>query len=255
MRFLFPILLATILVSAVTPLVQAQDPSLILYFPFDEGSGSVATDFSQYGNDGILNGDAQWVDGKFGGALQFNGTTDWVEVPHADILTVAEEVTVMAWINTPRHTGGPDDAQWQGILAKGNAQRSYSLYTDQGNSGLHFSVGGSGSNSEVEVALNEWQHVVGQVVGGNTHRYYINGELAGDFPGQNPPPGLADTENVLIGKTHENSREFDGLIDEVRIWNRALSEEEIQNYMNTGNVTAVEPAGKLATAWGALKSR
>lgn len=114
---------------------DASDPSLILYFSFDELEGDMFTkvpDLSQYGNDGTLVGEPELVEGKYGMALQLDGQMDWVEVPHADSLTVDEAVTVMAWINTERH-GSNGGARWQGILAKGNNPRSYSFYTESRN--------------------------------------------------------------------------------------------------------------------------
>jgi hypothetical protein len=61
---------------------------------------------------------------------------------------------------------------------------------------------------------------------------------------------------MLVGNTHEGTREFLGLIDEVRIWNRALSQKEVQFHMNAGkNKVSVEPNGKLTTSWGNLKTR
>ena len=68
-------------------------------------------------------------------------------------------------------------------------------------------------------------------------------------------PGAADTADLLVGKTHESNREFLGRIDEVRIWNRALSEDEVLAEMDIGMLTPVDPLGKLATTWGTLKSQ
>ena len=249
---LFLSILTIIMIAA--PFAHAADPSdesLILFFSFDELDGDTVTDLSQYGNDGTIAGSPELVAGKFGNALKLNGQTDWVEVPHADILTVDTNVTVMAWINAERHMG-PNNQRWQGILSKGNSPRSYSFYTESPSECLHLSAGGSGSVCEPQIPLNEWQHVVAQVEDG-THRYWLNGEHAGEFDGKNPLPGAADTASVLIGKTHEGNREFLGLIDEVRIWNRALSMEEVRVEMNTA-ATAVEPLGKLSTTWATLKS-
>lgn len=242
-----------VLLLMAAPFAYAQgleDDSMILYFSFDEVNGDTLPDHSQYGNDGTVVGAPELAPGKFGNALQFNGTSDWVEVPHADILTVDAEVTVMAWINAERHTG-PDNARWQGILSKGNNPRSYSFYTESPSECLHLSAGGSGSVCTGVIELNEWQHVAAHV-GDGTHRYWLNGVNVGEFGGVNPLPGAADTASVLIGKTHEGNREFLGLIDEVRIWNRALSEEEIQEAMDIP--TPVEPAGKLASTWAVLKT-
>ena len=250
----------TTLVSAITiaallmmaSLGEAADPkdsSLVLYLPFDDNGGDIAKDYSQYGNDGALNGAPKWGDGKFDGALQFDGAKDFVQVPHADILSVDEEVTVMAWITTERH-GGPGN--YQGIVAKSNGPRSYSLYIESGG-GLHFSTAGTGTVSTTKVPLDEWLHVAAMVVDG-THKYYINGEPAGQGGGGIKLPGLADTQDVLVGKTWEGTREFLGMIDEVRIWNRALDEDEVRKEMGIGSEAAVNPSGKLSATWGKIKS-
>ena len=248
-------ILTIIMIAA--PFAHAADPaddSLILFFSFDELDGDTVPDLSQYENDGTIAGAPELAAGKFGNALKLNGQTDWIEVPHADILTVDTNVTVMAWINAERYTGGPNgDQQWQGILSKGNNPRSYSFYTERNSECLHLSAGGSGSTCTGKIELNEWTHVVAQVEDG-VHRYWLNGEHAGESDGKNPLPGAADTASVLIGTTHEGiGRIFLGLIDEVRIWNRALSMDEVRVEMETA-ATPVEPLGKLSTTWATLKS-
>lgn len=256
MRSLFVMfILVAFVVSFAHAAVDLED-SLILYFSFDELDGNSTIDHSQYGNNGDIMGDPQLVEGRFGNALKFNGTTDWIEVPHDPILTVENAVTVMAWINAERHMG-PNNQRWQGVIAKGNNPRSYSFYTESPSECLHLSAGGSGSVCTGKIALNEWQHVVGQVDNG-THRYWLNGENVGEFGDKNALPGLADTSVVYVGSTGEGAnRRFLGLIDEVRIWNRALSEEEVQAEMELGfeRGTAVDPLNKLATTWGTIKSK
>ena len=255
--FVVLILMPLFITFGVVPYANAEvsaDGSLILYFSFDELDGDMTIDHSLYGNDGNIFGSPELVDGKFGKALKFNGESDWIEVPHDDILTVTESVTVMAWIN-PERLSGPNNAQWQGILSKGNSPRSYSFYTETANQCLHLSAGG-GSTCNIQLQTNEWQHVVGQVDSG-THRYWINGDSAGESGGKSALPGTGDTSNVFVGTSAEGaSRLFQGLIDEVRIWNRALSEDEILAEMETGYQpgTAVDPRQKLSTTWGTIKS-
>lgn len=252
MKNLFPVLAIIVLMTSLAHAADPADDSLILYFSFEELDGDTVPDHSQYGNDGTIAGAPELAAGKFGNALKLNGETDWVEVPHADILTVDTNVTVMAWINAGRHMG-PNEQRWQGILSKGNSPRSYSFYTESPSECLHLSAGGSGSVCTGKIALNEWQHVAAHVEDG-THRYWLNGENVGEFGDKNALPGAADTAAVLVGKTHEGNREFLGLLDEVRIWNRALNEEEIQAEMNSA-ATPVEPLGKLSTTWATLKSK
>ena len=219
--FVVTLSMAVLIMSASVTKAQDADPSLILALSFDDGSGAIAKDSSDYGNDGALKGDPKWVEGKFGKALQFNGSTDWVEIPHADTLCVDKAVTVMAWINAERHTG-PAGAGWQCILAKSDNPRSYSFYTVSDGT-LHLWAG-IGTVTFTKVPLKEWVHVVAIAESGEdgTHSYYINGERdPGGGLGGVSLPGLSDTATVLIGRSHENQREFQGMIDEVRIWNRA----------------------------------
>ena len=251
------LVITLLILMLVTPFIQAAtDPedSLILYMSFDTVDGQSIIDHSKYGNDGEMMGDPEHVAGKFGKAVGFNGQNQWVQVPHHETLTVDEDFTVMAWINIERHFG-PGNANWQGIVAKGNNPRSYSLYIHGPTQCMHLSAGG-GSTCNQQILLNEWQHVVGQMESG-THRYWLNGKNIGESPGKQDPPGLADTSNVMIGRTHENSRELLGVIDEVRIWNRALSEDEIVEQMNKGfdESFPVDPQHKVATTWGTIKSQ
>jgi len=239
----------------ITPLIQAKnlEKSMILFLSFDKIEGGKVVDHSQYHNDGEIAGKPQKVKGKFGNALKFNGKTDWITVKHDDSLQVDKGVTVMAWINAERHSG-PGGAKWSGILAKSNNPRSYSFYTTTGGGGaLHFSSGG-GSTSAKKVELNKWQHVVAQHTG-KGHIYYVNGELAGEFSGKSALPGKADTAELFVGKTHEGSREFLGLIDEVRVWNRVLSEEEVKKQMTASRLKllGVAPQQKLTSTWGLIK--
>jgi len=226
------------------PEIPITDPNLVGWWKLDEGSGTIVLDRSGHGNHGTLEGDPQWVIGYNADALMFDGVDDFVEVPHADILTVDNEVTVMAWIYTSRHTGPPDQ-DYQGIVAKGNPPRSYSLYTQAAGT-LHFSTTSEGayvgSSSTGQVPLNEWVHVAAMVVNG-THVYYINGEHAGEGGGGITLPGTADTANVVIGRTQEGrNRSFLGMIDDVRIYNKALTQDEIEQVMRDDPTLAWGPS-------------
>ncbi len=235
------------------------DPSLILSLSFDEvADDGTVMDTSQYGNHGTIAGSPALVDGQFGKALEFNGEDTWVEVPHHDSLNVRTGVTVMAWIYTPRYNG-PDGADWQGIIAKGNTNRSYSLYTEVGG-GIQLSTTGPqiSENSEKQFSLNEWQHVVAQV-GDGVKRYWINGKDAGSIPFDVLLPGKVDQASVLIGNTHDTEppenpdRHFLGLIDEIRVWNRVLSEPEIISQMQSGtasSIVSISPASVKSPAVG-----
>jgi len=226
-KLMYLILLALALSVALTSVAKAVDPDLMGWWKLDDGSGTRASDSSDQGNHGTLQGNPQWVLGRLSQALQFDGVDDFVEVPHDVSLTADTEVTLMAWINTSRHNSGGGD--WQGILGKSNNPRSYSFYTYT-NGTLHFSVGPGGgyvgSNSAGQVPLNEWVHVCAMVVDGH-HQYYINGEDAGTGGSGTTLPGTTDTATFRIGRTQETNH-FLGMIDDVRVYRRALTQEEVQ---------------------------
>jgi hypothetical protein len=243
-------ILVIVMIFIVSAFVQAQQPdeSLILSLSFDDGKVMKAMDSSEYGNHGELKGGPKWVDGKFGMALELDGTDDFVQISHSKSLCVDKEVTVMAWIY-PKRLNNKDvlGGQWQGIIAKGDTpwdKRSYSFYTVYTEASkvlqLHFSTAGVNTTSTGTVPLNEWVHVA-VVVEGGQHKYYINGESAGVDGSGIILPGQLDTADVVVGKTHEG-RELLGRIDEVRIWNRALTKSEIKAEMNkAGGLTPVKP--------------
>ncbi|MEN6575598.1 MAG: LamG-like jellyroll fold domain-containing protein, partial [Phycisphaerales bacterium] len=208
------------------------DPTLIVWWWFNEGSGTVASDSSTFGNHGTLTNGPTWTTGVFGSALRFDGVDDYVSVPHDESLTVSSEVAVAVWINAGRYNA-PNGEAWQGIIGKQEGQRSYNLYTEA-TGALHFSTAGYGGLSNAVLTLNEWMHVCAMVKGG-THVYYVNGEAAGTNGSGIVLPGAADTANLCIGRTNEGvSRSFLGMIDDVRVYNRSLTQAEVQEIM-TGN--------------------
>ena len=76
----------------------ADDESLVLYLPFDEGDGEVAEDLSMYGNDADIISNTEWVDGKYGNAVEISGASvDCVVVPNSDSLMIEGEITMMSW--------------------------------------------------------------------------------------------------------------------------------------------------------------
>jgi hypothetical protein len=221
----------------LTNAANAQDPNLLGWWKLDESSGSIAYDSSGNFNNGVFVGvgGPQWASGYAGGAVLLDGVDDFIEVPHNDSLLPNTEVTVMAWINTPRYTGA-GGSSWQALVTKG-MKRVYSLYTESSGS-LHFSIGPEGSYigsvSTGKIPLNEWVHVCAMVRNGSQF-YYINGEPSA--PADNAGTGVTiptgNTETVRIGNAPENNS-MAGKIDDVRIYNGALSQEKIQLIMVSG---------------------
>jgi concanavalin A-like lectin/glucanase superfamily protein len=227
---------------------------------FDEGSGDFAADLSENGNEGEIKGDPDWIDGKFGGALQFNGETDWVQMADSPSLRVFDEVSVMAWVRLDRHTF--PGVNWQGLVAKGNNPRSYTIYTDNTKQAL-VSIHSGGVHvvglSQALLPLDEWFHLA-YVITPGVMKCFVNGAVAKETANAalKDLPGDGDTNDFLVGRTWEDQRFLGGAMDEVALFTVALSDDEIKRIADNGlergiGLAAVDPAGKLATTWSKIR--
>jgi len=234
--FLIPIAIATALIISVG-VASAVDleRGLVAYYSFDDCS---AKDLSGNGNDGIIYG-AKCVDGKFGKALRFDGVDDYVEVPDSPSLDITDEITIEVWVKGYGFAG-----DFRQIVGKSpdtvlrHLNFAYDLRVDKAGP-LRFSIN-NGDWQYVLATIEEgkWYHVVG-TYDGSEMRLYVNGELkdtksvSGSIITNDAP--------VSIGRLPTDDY-WNGIIDEVRIYNRALSEEEIRALYERG----VAPRPKLA---------
>ncbi len=194
------------------------------YWNFDDGSGAAALDFSGNNNMGILTNGPVWAVGKVGNALSFDGVDDYVNVGNGSSLNITNAVTLEAWVKT-QSLGSTQDI----IFSK------YSFSAKKGIDLLVLPTGafqiniGNGTviaavSSGVK-SVNTWYHVAGVFDGSNIF-LYVNNVLEGS--GVLTGPILNDiTRNTYIGRYNGVSNSFNGFIDEVKIYNRALSAEEI----------------------------
>ncbi|MBI1926289.1 LamG domain-containing protein [Candidatus Poribacteria bacterium] len=254
--------LAIVSLLMVPSLTEAQkykdDKSLILYLPFDEGKGKRAKDASIYGNDGELDAPG-WVKGKFGMALEFDGQGDVVHVPTAksDELQLTKEGTLECWFMLK----GQGNSVWPRLMSKESTTSHNGGYALRLNwaQGQQFELGMEGTaiaddKPEAAVKPNIWYHGAGTFKAGE-HKVYLNGEVVkekdlGVLPQE-------DRKNELrIGGSFAGPRNFEGIIDEVRIWNRVLPQNEIKENMKHGwdYFMGVSPAGRLTTTWGTIKT-
>jgi hypothetical protein len=229
---------------------------------FDEGAGETTTDSSANGNDGTLMENPQWVAGKFGQALEFDGTS-FVDMGNAESLQFAGSVTIAFWVKSASVAAGRQNPVCKSYGGEG-------CLTIEPDGRMSFYWGDCGGNCQpyVEVARpapgtfvdNEWIHVVEvRDVSKREYQLYKNGEVVATDGwaecGVHPCGDSAPSElNLLIGSGYAGK--FIGIIDDVGIFNTVLSEDDIMNIMNNGlkgATVAVEPAGKLATTWARLK--
>ena len=233
-------------------LSHAVDDGLVAYWTFNEKDGDIATDSTGNGHDGTLAGDPQWVDGYFGGALEFNQAGDEVNVPFHDNLNT-ETFTICAWANVESGSGGHRAV----VSARDTApQRGYIFYAIPNNK-WEFWTGGNAWNKVTgpDVNLGEWDHIAGIYTNGK-QKFYVNGELVGE---KDSALTLNQDQELLIGagaNEKDHNFFFKGMIDEVRIYDRELSVDEIASVMeNEAEAAAVEVSDKLTVTWGHLKTR
>jgi len=240
-------LFAVVLVVLAVQVEAQNDPNLVGYWNFDDGA---VTDLSGNGNNGAFMGQATVTDfaemvfGGSGYSLDVNyqnSNTDWVEIPHSESLSVTDELTVLAWIR-------PDDIENNdGIITKGVTQVSWALRFNitnglrfTGNAGFNlddpadpnYAPGAVGSGDrqsifevpEVDVPAGiEWTFV-GVVSDSESLRFALNLDEE-VLPARYV---FAETDEPLVlGAYLPGDDYFNGLIDEVRIYNRALTRREI----------------------------
>jgi len=243
------------------PLTEAGiEDGLVLYLPFDEGEGDVAHDLSENKFTGTIEG-AKWDTGKFGNALRFDGDGDFVELEFNDSFDIKEGITMAAWVTA----NIPFNPEWRIIInAKKSAQGPWGLQTRaSANLETYYDVVGirvwTSSISTMEADV--FHHVGGTYDKDDGFRVYFDGvkEEGGANSGNIGTRGELDTppsEGIVIGHNYNNAnRWWDGAIDEVVVYNRALSEDEMAELFEAPPIgKPVEPKDKLAATWGKIKT-
>ena len=207
--------------------VSAVD-GLVASYSFDENSGVTAQDSSGNNNNGSTNGTAWTTSGKYGNALSFNGSTNYVTVNDSNSLDLTNAMTLEAWVKPVSLSS------WRSILLKEKSGNlNYALYanTDSDRPSVEINNGSSNdTRGAAKISTGVWTHLAG-TYDGSTLKLYINGNLVSS----KSVSGAATTSSnpLRIGGNTVWGEYFNGLIDEVRIYNKALSQSEIQTDMNT----------------------
>ena len=123
----------------LTSVAEAVDPDLAGWWKFDEGSGTIAYDSSGNGNDGIFVGDPQWVPGKIGGALEFNGD-DYLNCGNGPSLEIRDEITIAFWFQVEAFQN-----TWEAFFSKGDNAYRVSRGGGNGN-GTHMGISGTSAS-------------------------------------------------------------------------------------------------------------
>jgi chitodextrinase len=217
---------------------ESRSSGLVAAYSLNENAGPTAFDASAEDNDGVLNG-AGWTSaGRFGGAVTFDGTNDWITVLDDPSLDLTNSLTLEAWVK-PRELG----SVWRTVIMKEQpAGLSYGLYgeTSSGRPSGSVNVGTElDTRSPSPLQLNSWTHLTGTYDGARL-RLYVNAKQVStrSISGTLITSGSA----LRVGGNAVWSEWFDGTIDEVRVYRRVLSSREIAKDMTSPIKVAADAA-------------
>ena len=233
----------------------AADPNLKLYLTLDDGAGTTATDSSGNGfNSTLTNMDTatDWVAGHVGtSALDFDGIDDYVAIPALGINTV--DVTITAWI---KRSG--DQADWSGIVFRQEGGTWFGIHVGTDNElRYHWNATNWTWDSGLDTPDGQWAFIA-IAVEPTQATIYLGQDGAMTSSVHSGPHSVEDWSGVTtVGRAgFYPGRYFRGVIDDVRIYNRLLSGEEIENvFSQEGTQTNVQAQmrGINASLWARLK--
>jgi hypothetical protein len=219
----------------------------VAWWKLDESSGAAAADSSGNANTGTLTNGPIWTTGKLGSALSFDGVNDYVTVPSSSSLDITGSFTLSAWTRFTNTTN------YGFIVSKSEGgANGYELFRDTGNGRLRFSIGnasGSTVDPYFDIATpsgyndGQWHHVAAVYGKGVKARMSVDGVNV-VTSGNNPSAAVGlTTSNLLIGSRGLGGGiPFQGDIDDIRIYNRALAQSEIQTLANPVTPDSTPPS-------------
>ena len=225
---------------------------------FDEGKDDITADASAGKNDGTLQNGPDWTEGKFNEAIQFDGTDDYVDFGNAENLSITGDFTFSMWVQISEYP-----TSWSNMLSKlaDDTHNEFNFrYKDSTSAQFYFGSGAAAVicnwNPSEDLPLDEWTHIAGVRKSKTYLKLYFNGI---EKRSANITADAISTEaSVTVGRQSDAKFYFNGVIDEVAIFDVALEKEDIQTLMNKGleeslNTSAVDLSGKLVSTWAALR--
>lgn len=236
---LIAVLLLVLAASSAFAYPKTINPSsLVGHWPMEEGSGTTTRDASGKGSTGTLTNGPTWVVGKYGSAVSFDGSNDFISLGSPTILSFVNrtnQYSITAWV---RRASSPAITTSEQIISKSsNSINTFELKLTPG--GITASGGGTDSVVTSPVADGTWHHIATTIPASSAGlRVYVDGSVKPFSSGSGGIGTGSTTRDVLIGARRDASnsdslRWFTGSIDDVRIYNRVLSASEImQMYMS-----------------------
>ncbi|MBI3857746.1 MAG: hypothetical protein HY293_18855, partial [Planctomycetes bacterium] len=199
------------------------DPDLVGWWAFEEGGGNQVVDLSGKNHPGKVVGSVQWVEGKIGGGLQGTGDKSGVEVADAEDLRLTGDLTLSIWVKRTAESG-----DWVCILGRGTAaQRNFGIWLEAGTRKyMYQQYGGADINvfGQKLIEQGKWIHLAVTIESDNVRVFY-NGEL--DAESKRPGRSFGGAGALGIGQAMAHTG-LNGAVDDVRIYSRALSADEIR---------------------------
>ena len=226
----------------------------VVNLPFNNGAGTTATDVSGNSNHGTLQNGPVWVNGRSNGGLSFDGSNDAVVINSSPSLNgITSSVTVAAWVFR-----NANQSSWRSILSRQagseTAEHYYLGFNDNAFKwGVNTTAGYSNFTIGGPAAVGQWLHLVG-TYDGTTVRLYVNG--VEHFSAPHSGTFAADTTRVVVGSSHNDaagtpSEGFNGVIDEMRLYGRALTAQEVNDlFVATGTSTNLPPTVTITSPGG-----
>lgn len=238
---------------------SVRDEDIVLYYNFDEENDSVK-DVSGNGHDGIISGSPEWIDSEFGKAIFFEGVgqanRQYIDIN--GILPIGDtDNTVVMWVKVPPDANGGGTNR-VGILLGTYDKPSNCNWEIHGNGQVRiwWNNGQHDYKGINDVRDNEWHHLA--FVRNKVNKQfimYVDGEIDLSSGGSSGDDVIWQDEHRVAGdKRGDNSPWYNGAMDELAIWDVALSDDEIKQVM-TEVTLSVSHAGKLSVTWSSIKVR
>jgi hypothetical protein len=243
-------IIANISVYADKARAQIVEGGLVSYWTFNEADieGNTAKDV-RGNNDGTISGDPKIVEGKVGNALEFDGD-DHVDCGLDDSLLLGDtDLSFGLWF---KFTNLADKNYLVGNFSAQNG-KYYHLWEENGR--LIWSIDDNVTKSQIEfspIEVGKWYHAFGVRVKGKETRLYVNGVL--EVTGPDQTGDITSDAPMFFGDRFAGERDLEGCIDEVALYNRALSDDEILQNYNASGLAVESMTEKLALTWGGAKS-
>jgi hypothetical protein len=230
------------------PVIPVTDPGLVGWWKFDEGPGKVI-DWSGLNQHGVVYGGAESVYGYDGYAINFDYADDYVELPIGETISTLDSATITTWVQFPGF-----GETLQRILNFGNNDMTVFMYltANNGNGELSFQItndgGGTGAMVDASTELSGgWDHVAVVINETNmTVTIYVDGSGVASGPTQILPKDLGNTTTNWLGRSQDGAVPpdpyFMGALDDFRIYNYALSPDEIELVMQIDPLRARKPS-------------